>query len=121
MKKDENGLIDFSALDPDVSGAISQGRKRAAGRALTPAQRRRAGREANRVRITIDVPSQEYKDYLESWAENLSVSLSSLLIYLIAVGSFTATDEQLREHRVPTRSMRYDYLLSLPENYKPNK
>jgi len=108
--KDEKGLIDFSALNPDVTSAIGQGRKRAVGRGLSPAQRRKAQKDAARNTRKIDLPP-DLETELESMAANLGVSWSGLAVWLMARGLETSTMAEIEQDRKPIRSMRYEYAL----------
>lgn len=119
MKKQENGLIDFSSsVDPEIESAILQGRTRAAGRHLSPAQRRKAEKDRARNRLNLDMPEDLSTD-LEALAAQLGVSVSSLAVYLLDQVIDTVDLAALEAAREHTRSMRFEYIM--PHTRKLNQ
>lgn len=112
MKKSRSGFISFDSndLDPDVSGAIGEGRKRSAFRGKTPAQRRKAEKDSQRNRRMIDLP-EELEEHLESLAGELGVPVSSLISWLLVRSLDLVSLEELEAARELTRSMRFEYIL----------
>ncbi len=113
MKKDENGFINFQDLDPDVAGALDQGRQRQANRGRSKRAARQAKIDARRNRRMIDIP-EDLEQHLESIATELSIPVSQLINRLIWEGLEHLTIEQLKAELVPTRSMRYFHALPYP-------
>lgn len=109
MKKDQDGFINFDA-DPVISDAIGAGRQRSAARKMTPAQRRKAERDHARNRMNLDIP-EDLSKTLETLAEELHVSISSLAVYLMDRALEGIDMDALREAREPIRAMRFEFVL----------
>lgn len=114
MKKDTGSFRSFGDVDPAVNEILQESQQRAANRARTPAQRRKAARDAARNKITIDLaPSTTAQ--LRALAEELSVPISGLAGYLLARALGEIPTEEIERARVPSRSMRYEYVLPTEE------
>jgi hypothetical protein len=106
-KRKEGNYIDFSQLDPAVEELLSDAQAR---KVQTPAQRKQARKDAQRVRKSFDLPGW-LKDQLVEQAAALGVPVSSLACYLMIKGQGCTSLEELEGARQPTRSMRYEYVL----------
>jgi len=110
-------------LEADVEAALGredpiygnqERRKRA--RNMTKAERRRAEKQAARNRVMLDLPV-EVEEVLEMWAEEHSCPKSQVAAYLILAGARAVQRgdvKALRDVRRLSRSMRYEFVLSLP-------
>lgn len=106
-----------SALTPDPSPMNGRGerdpifggleRVRRA-RNLTPGQRRKAARDAERNRVMIDLP-EELEAALDRIASQLSVPRSQVASYLMLLGLWAAELDEMQAAREPSRSMRYEF------------
>lgn len=113
-KKRDEGYINFGgALDPVVSNLLSK----SGDKQLTPAQRKRKAADRARNRRVLDI-SPELDSQLEKLAEELGCPVSSLAVYLIQRGLSVTTEDELKEARQPTRSMRFEYVLAFPAKGK---
>jgi hypothetical protein len=106
-KRKEGNYIDFSQLDPAVEELLSDAQAR---KVQTPAQRKQARKDAQRVRKSFDLPGW-LKDQLIEQAAALGVPVSSLAVYLMVKGQGCTSLAELEGARQPTRSMRYEYVL----------
>lgn len=111
--KRADGTIDLAGVSPDVADLLISGQRRAASRALPQGKRRKAARDAARVRMTIDI-HEALKAELENMANDLSVPVSQVAIWLILEGLYQHGDNVLNAMAVDrqlSRSMRFEYSL----------
>jgi hypothetical protein len=120
MAKDQDGFIDFTDLDPEISETLRAGQRRQAARSKTGRAARQAAVDAKRNRRMIDIP-EELDHYLEQIAVDLSIPVSQLITRLIWEGLEHLTIETLKGELKPTRSMRYFYTLPYPGQAKKGK
>lgn len=111
MKRNPDGTINFGS-DPVVSDLLAEQERKQAERALTPGKRAKRAADRARVRMYLDV-SPEIKRELEELGAELGVPVSSVAALLLARGLAGVDVEELRALRVPSRSMRYEYLIPL--------
>lgn len=104
--KRQNGTIDFSHLAPDVAETIRNGQRRMAAKSMSSKQRR----DAARNRLVIDIPV-ELENQLSEIARELGLPISQLIRWLILRGMETSTREEIEDARLPSRSMRYEFIL----------
>lgn len=104
--KDSEGFIHFDELDQGVTKEIRDGQRRKVTRSLTKEQRKQAAR----IKVTIDLP-EELKQHLDDKAAALGVPLSQLYRWVILRGLDHTTYEELEAARMPSRSMRYEFIL----------
>jgi hypothetical protein len=106
MKRNPDGTIDMSALDPHVASVYEDGQRRQAARSMSKRQRQQAARN----RMTFDIPV-ELEDKLTAIALDYSVPVSQLATFLMLRGLEHTSEEELLAARVPSRSMRYEFVL----------
>jgi hypothetical protein len=121
MQRKDSGLIDLGGmLDPDVAAAIGQGRQRQEIRQRTKAQETHAEKDAARNRRMIDLdPDLERR--LESMAGDLMVPVSSLIGWLLENALAEVDLNCITDDRVPSRSMRFQYILRYQKKRKSKK
>lgn len=110
MKRNADGTINFSA-DPEVKKILEHSPR--SGR--TAAQQRKLEKDQARNRIMLDLPP-DLESRLKQLAAELSVPVSSLVAFLLSKELDQVEKADLEKFRVPTRSMRYEFLLPYAKN-----
>lgn len=106
MKRNPDGTINMDSMDPAVARVFADGERRQAARSMTKRQRQQAARN----RMTFDIPA-ELEQKLTAIAADYSVPVSQLATFLMLRGLEHTSEEELLEARVPSRSMRYEFVL----------
>ena len=106
MKRNPDGTIDMNGVDPLVARVFEDGQRRQNARSMTKRQRQQAARN----RMTFDIPV-ELEDKLTAIALDYSVPVSQLATFLMLRGLDHTSEEELLAARVPSRSMRYEFVL----------
>lgn len=106
-----------SAIDPAVRSALGDdpvfGRM-AKERKMTAAQRKKVRADRERNRVMIDLP-EELQAVLDQIAEREGLPRSQVMCWLVAVGLAHYERNDLVDARVPSRSMRWEFTLEIPE------
>ena len=106
--------------DPVVAAALRQAQQAHETRQLSPAQRREKEKMQSRLpgRLTIDIGAH-LKTTLESiaHAQELPVSQLTRFLILYALDRIGSNDIEahIHDHRIPSRSPRYTWILDLDE------
>lgn len=111
MKRDPQKFIDpavSAVMDDAVYGGMERARMR---RSMTPGKRRKADRDARRVRATYDLPEQLI-ERLEKVAAQESLPVSQVAAFYLLSGLEGRPLEMIKR---PSRSPRFDWVLELPE------
>ncbi len=123
---DEGGFVDFGETaprlaDPAVDALLSQSERRQGEARLSQKERERKRKEREKMRqrraghTTYDIPVALRKRMAElSEREGVPASQLAALALLRFLGDLQAGALTLSEHKVPSRSPRYDYNLILP-------
>ena len=101
--------------DDPVYGRLASKRQRA--RNMTPGQRKRAQRDAQRVKYTYDLP-EEIGQAVERYARESGIPQSQMAAVLLLHGLLAQARKQidLRQFgKRPSRSPRYDWVVEIPE------
>lgn len=80
----------------------------------TAGERRRAEKDRKRNRAMFDLPPA-LEATIDELAEWLGTPKSQVAVYLMLAGLERVSREDLRAARRPSRSMRYEYVLELPD------
>jgi len=99
--------------NPDVTGVLKYYEKKRRRRNLTPAQRRKAARDAQREKLGFYLPPSLIKS-LGSLAREWECTISNLVTFFLERGLDIFTAQQLLEHRELSGSLRADYELVIP-------
>lgn len=106
-----------NALDPAVESALGgdplYGRM-AKERKMTAAQRKRATEDRKRTRMNLDI-SDELKGLVEVIAEAEGLTNSQVVSWLLAIGLEHFDRSAMIDAKVPSKSMRWEFLLEVPE------
>lgn len=110
-------------LDPAVENALgtpvrSRGsiyQRLVRAKEMTEAQRRKAQRDKERNRVMLDIPP-DLDDVLEMLSQEEKVSKSQFASYLLLLGlSAFEKSNNFNWVKTPTRSMRFEFNVNLPE------
>lgn len=101
-----------AVLDGGQDDDLRQRRERA--QDMTPGERRKADKDRKRNRATYDLP-EELERIIEQTAARLSVPKSEVATWLMIRGVENTSLDELIDSRNPSRSMRYEYVLEIPE------
>ncbi len=119
-------MVQALTIDPAVESALGRSpddpvygglQKVRRARNMTPGQRRKAERDAVRCRAMFDLP-EDLLAALDRLAERLGVPRSQAAAYLMLVGLGRLAaegEEALAGLRRPSRSMRFEWQLDLPD------
>jgi hypothetical protein len=104
------------AIDPSTQALMDAQAQKAAERLKTPAERRRAAKEAQRSRLYLDLPD-DLQGQLRRLAGEHDCSLSSLAAFLLhdALGRVATGALSIDEYRTPARSLRFSYVIEIPD------
>lgn len=110
--EDEDRAVKAALEEQDPLMRDMERRRRARG--MTPGQRRKAARDAARNKMTVDLPV-EVEEELRRLAQAEGVSLSALTALLILYGLEELREGRidLRWHKRPVRSPRFEWGLDL--------
>ena len=102
-----------AATDP---GRRDEYDRAARARNMTPGQRRKAALDRERNRANLDIPA-EIELVLQMLAADEMTSTSQMAVYMIALGlaEYQRVNGNLSWAKVPARSLRFEYNLTLPE------
>ncbi len=122
VKKDnERQAIPIDPIDPAVENALGSPSgfysQLARIKKMTPTQRKKAERDRQRNRITIDL-SKDIEDILDMFSESESVPKSQLTVFLILLGLQSLEEKgsgSISWAKQPSRGLRYLYELPLPD------
>ncbi len=108
-----------SSGDPAVDAAVTPAgmySNVAKVRNLTPAQRRKRERDAQRNRVMVDLPT-DLEKVVDVLAGQKQTSKSMIISLLILLGLYyiEQTGFEIEEIRYTTRSMRFEFMLNLPD------
>ena len=105
------------AIDPavrSVLGADPLYGRMAREREMTAAQRKRARADRERNRVMIDLP-ENMQVVVDRIAEQEGLPRSQVVCWLVALGLDHFERNDLIDARVPSRSMRWEFTLAVPE------
>ena len=112
-----------NAIDPAVQSALGgdalYGRM-AKERGMTAAQRKRAAADRQRNRIMIDL-SDDLLKTLDKIAEAENLPRSQVVSWLLVIGLAHLDRGEMIDARVPSKSMRWEFTLDLPEVELPEE
>ncbi len=100
--------------DPAVEAILGDGQQRQRARSMSKAERREAQRQADRVRVTLDVPDWLKARLMEA-AEEEMCSASSLAAYLLMDGLRRWRRGEVDPPKTPSESPRFEWLVDVPE------
>jgi hypothetical protein len=106
--------MSWDKLSPDVEAIMGAGDRRQQDRHLTPAQKRERSRQAERVRVTIDMPDW-LKDELLKLADQEQTSASSAASFFIARCIRAVRRGKLHLPKRPSDSPRFEFLVEVTE------
>ena len=108
-------------FDPAVTSVLGKdplyGRM-AKERGMTASQRKRAQADRERNRVMIDLPV-DLQDVLDRMAETEGLPRSQVMCWLVAIGLEHFDHDALIDARVPSKSMRWEFTLQIPEAELP--
>ncbi len=111
-----------NAIDPAVTSALGRdplyGRM-AKERSMTSAQRKKLRSDRQRNRIMVDMPV-ELQEIMDRIAETESLPRSQVMCWLLTVGLKQFNRIEMIDAKVPSRSMRWEFTISLPESDLPD-
>lgn len=106
-----------NALDPAIKSALGEdplyGRM-AKERNMTASQRKRAKADRERNRVMIDMP-EDLQEVVDRIAEGDGLPRSQVVSWLLAIGLQHFERGEMIDARVPSRSMRWEFTLDIPE------
>lgn len=112
-----------SGIDPAVTSALGGNEvygRMARERSMTQGQKRKAALDRERNRVTLDMPDW-MEEAVGAIAEELKVPRSRVACWLIAWALTRYDKAAMMRDRQPTRSMRYDWVLELPDGIDAGK
>ena len=106
-----------NALDPAIKSVLGEdplyGRM-AKERNMTASQRKRAKADRERNRVMIDLP-EDLQEVVDRIAEAEGLPRSQVVSWLLAIGLQHFDQGEMIDARVPSRSMRWEFTLDIPE------
>lgn len=119
MKRQSNGLIDLTGLDPSIAATISIGAQRQAQRSMPNAERKKVAREKAKLqarkekRVTYDIAPAIIRD-LADLAEHYQTPASQLagLALALFLAAIERGDIDLKGYLIPIQNPRYAYLVN---------
>ncbi len=106
-----------NAIDPAIKSVLGEdplyGRM-AKERNMTASQRKRAKADRERNRVMIDMP-EDLQEVVDRIAEAEGLPRSQVVSWLLAIGLQHFDRGEMIDARVPSRSMRWEFTLDIPE------
>jgi len=111
--------------DPAVDATLSDAARRVQRRAMSPAQRKKADQDAQRIRLNIDL-THEVMKAIRAEAAELGVSMANLLTYRVvtSINQSRRADEDLRAQLTPASggsALRFPFELAIPDLIEPGQ
>jgi len=107
-----------ASVDPAVAALLREGKKRERTRRMTPAERKKAKKDAARSKATYDLPPEIIKT-INAVAEREKCSASSVAAFLLTYGIQLLARGSINpasHKRDARRSIRFEYTLEIDED-----